>query len=294
MFHPDETRRWGAQIGAAASMAREYPDTWAAMQGARGQIANDEGRWTYRPVFPFRDLPGVSGPVANRGWWLALRHPPATAAIVERIATSRWFWAAQGLLLVASLLLALQLARVDRRRARNEAALALAEQQAAAQRRVREQVYQLSLQIQSASSAAMFGQMLLSELAPLLQLSVGALYQLDGAWLRAIAGYGLPDDVTLRQFRVGEGLISEALADHRRIELDQLADDYLQVRSALGHAAPTHLLIVPLWLRAENLGVLELGLNAPLDASARETLKQSLPLIALHLANYSHRPVAVL
>ncbi|WP_428310255.1 GAF domain-containing protein [Hydrocarboniphaga sp.] len=289
IFHPDETRRWGAQIGFGDSMARAYPQTWSSMQGARGQIGNDEGRWIYRPVFPFRDLPGVSGPVANRGWWLAMRHPPASAGFVARIVGSAWFWAAQALLLTTSLLLAFQLARIDSRRARNEAALALAEQQAAAQRRVRELVYQLSLQIQSANSAAMFGQLLLGELAPLLQLSVGALYRLDGPWLRAIAGYGLPD-VTLRQFRVGEGLISEALADHRRIELDRLPADYLLVRSALGHASPTHLLIVPLWLRAENLGVLELGLNAPLDAVARDVLGQSLPLIALHLANYAHRP----
>lgn len=289
LYHPDETRRWGEQIGGGDSMAREYPLSWAAMQGSRGLLANDEGRWAYRPVFPFREVSGVSGPVANRGWWLALHHPPIGASLIERIAISRNFWLAQATLLVASLLLSAQLARAGRRRARNELALAAAEQLGESQRRVREQVYQLSLRIQSANSSAMFGQLLLSELAPLLQLSVGALYRLDGRWLRAIAGYGLPENATLRQFRLGEGLLSEALADHRRIELDHLPEHYLDMRSALGHAAPTHLLIVPLWLRDDDLGVLELGLNAVPDAAARDVLTQSLPLIALHLANYAHR-----
>ncbi|MDB5967781.1 MAG: hypothetical protein JWQ90_231 [Hydrocarboniphaga sp.] len=289
LYHPDQMLRWGAQIGAGESMARRYPQSWALMQGSRGRLDNEEGSWTYRPVFPFREVPGAVGPIADRGWWLALRHPPAHRSILERLLRSPWFWAAQALLLTASLLLAWQLARVDRRRAGHETAQLAAETAALAQRRVREQVYHLSLQVQAATSAAMFGNLLLSELAPLLKLSVGALYRLEGPWLHAIAGYGLPEDVAGRQFRVGEGLVSEALAEHRRIEIDSLPADYLELRSALGHAPPTRLLLVPLWLRAENLGVLELGLSAPLDASASEVLSQSLPLIALHLANYAHR-----
>lgn len=292
LYHPDETLRWGSQIGTGQSMARQFPETWARMQGARGSIDNDEGRWTYRPVFPFRNVPGAVGPVADRGWWLVLRQLPDGRTLFERVVFSPWYWAAQAVLLLASLLLAARLASLDRRRIRDEAALASAEQLTAAQRRVREQVYHLGLRVQAATHSAMFGRLLLSELAPLLNLSVGALYRLDGQWLRAIAGYGLPDDVTLRQFRIGDGLVSEALADHRRIELDRLPPDYLEVRSALGHAPPARLLIVPLWLRAENLGVLELGLSAPMDASAHEVLNQCLPLIALHMANYARRPAA--
>jgi hypothetical protein len=289
LYHPDESLRWGSQLGGGESMARRYPDTWSQIQGARGSRVDDDGHWAYRPIYPLQAVAGAAGPVANRGWWLALRRAPDRHWLIGGLLLSPWFWGAQLLLLLASWLLSLQGAKLERRREREHRALALAEHAADSQRRVREQVYRLSLQAQTADSAETFGQLLLSELAPLLKLSVGALYRLEGQWLRAIAGYGLPESVTLRQFKVGEGLVSEALADHRRLQLQQLPADYLEVRSALGHAAPAQLLVVPLWLRAENLGVLELGLSAPLDEIAQEVLKQSLPLIALHLANYRRR-----
>lgn len=286
LYHPDSGLRWGAQVGGGESLERRYPQTWRRMQESRGVILNDEGRWTYRPIYPFVNLPGVSGPIAERGWWLALRHPPQPAWSPQPLVGSWWFWGSQALVLLASLLRARWADVQDRQRRAEAQAQGLSAHDAQVQRQVRDQVYSLSLRIQAAGSAEVFGRLLLSELAPRLKVSVGALYQLDGEWLRVIAGYGLPDDVMLRQFRLGDGLVGKALAERRRIELDVLPPDYLEVRSALGHAAPAHLLIVPLWLRTQNLGVIELGLAAPLDEVAHATLRHSLPLIALHLANY--------
>ena len=290
LHHPEASQRWGAQLGAGTSLARRYPETWVAIQGARGERRDDSGTWSYRPLRPAPTISGIAGPIAAHGLWLLVHRPKQVLWLPQRVVDDPRFWIVQLLMLIFSGLLAQQRSRHHHWRRQQQQALQQVEAGAQAQRDMRERVYRLGLSLQTATTLHRFGDVLLSELARVLPLSVGALYLSDGRWLRAIAGYGLPDDVTLRQFKSGEGLLSEALASQQRITLAKLPPDYLEVRSALGQAPPSQLLLVPLWLRADKLGVLELGLTQPLSVIAEQTLRQCLPLIALHLANLRQRP----
>lgn len=287
LYHPNPAMRWGAQLGTEENLERRDPELWRRLQASAGN-SGMRGDTYFHPVLPLRAIADLRGALVDLGWWITLDHHDEVSAWY-RILLTPPFWASQILLLIATILvLRLQRQAASRRQqVENEkAALARAEREL---REVRGQVYELSLRMQSAKDLEGFTELTLSELAPMLGAALGAFYCIEDGWLQPIGSYGLARDLMLRQFRLGDSLLGEALRQHRGIELTELPPNYLMVRTGTGHSAPPHLLILPLWVKDENLGVIEFALNTPPSEQQRLMLRQALPLISLHLANYLHR-----
>ncbi|WP_241661179.1 HAMP domain-containing protein [Thermomonospora catenispora] len=110
-------------------------------------------------------------------------------------------------------------------------------------------------------------QLIMSELTPIASASHGAFYLArtadDGELeLKMIAGYGVrpePDAV----FRLGEGLIGQAALERRMIRLDDAPGDYVRVRSGLGQASATHVIVLPILFEDQVLGAIELASFSP-------------------------------
>ncbi|HEX8760225.1 MAG TPA: HAMP domain-containing protein, partial [Pseudonocardiaceae bacterium] len=106
--------------------------------------------------------------------------------------------------------------------------------------------------------------LVMSELAPLVSAQQGAFFLVrredDGPpMVEFTAGYGIPDRAAVRSFALGESLVGQAALDKQVILVTEAPPDYATIRSGLGCAAPTNLLVLPLLFEDQALGVIELA-----------------------------------
>ncbi len=105
--------------------------------------------------------------------------------------------------------------------------------------------------------------LIMSELAPLVNASVGIFYLNepidDEPLLRFTAGYAAPRRKGTLQFGPGEGLVGQCVAEKTRILVSNVPPDYLQVTSGAGHFKPLNIVVLPVLFEGDIKAVLELG-----------------------------------
>jgi HAMP domain-containing protein/CheY-like chemotaxis protein/signal transduction histidine kinase len=106
------------------------------------------------------------------------------------------------------------------------------------------------------------GQLLLTELAPLVNAHQGTIYHLAGsegdAELELLSSYaqGAP---LARSIRVGEGLVGQCAAEKRRILLTDAPADFVKISSSLGQASKVSVVVLPVLFEGETKAVIELA-----------------------------------
>ncbi|MFO0746697.1 MAG: response regulator [Myxococcota bacterium] len=129
----------------------------------------------------------------------------------------------------------------------------------------------------------------LAFLTSYLAAPVAALYQSDaqgGLHLRAVHGAGAAaGSATALQpsFARGEGLVGQAALGDELVVIAAPPAGYLRVRSALGEAAPTTLVLLPLTRGGSVIGVVELGLFKPWTELERALLLGARESLAIAL-----------
>ncbi len=108
------------------------------------------------------------------------------------------------------------------------------------------------------------GQMLLSELAPLVSAQYGAIYQMDSgngdSHLKMLAGYALPMNVNQQaRLPLGFGLVGQCAVEKRRILLQEMPSDYVRISSGLGESRPRSLIVLPVIFEGQTKAVVELA-----------------------------------
>ena len=154
---------------------------------------------------------------------------------------------------------------------------------------VKTQVSTLSAELQKAGSHTAFGENLLSQLAPLLSAPLAVFYQQreDGE-LHLLASYGLRERRGFhRSYRIGDGLVGQCAKERRQLVVTDLPPDYVRVHSSLGEAPPRCVVLLPLLLRDQVLGVLEFGALNSFGKLQMRLLEELMPLLALSLDNLS-------
>ncbi len=106
------------------------------------------------------------------------------------------------------------------------------------------------------------GQMLLSELAPLVGAQQGTIYQMelgdDNQWmLRLLAGYAQRPDQP-ESILVGEGLVGQCAVEKERILLTDVKIDYTRIQSSLAEARPKSIVVLPVLFEGQTKAVIEL------------------------------------
>ncbi|MDQ0091270.1 CheY-like chemotaxis protein/GAF domain-containing protein [Paenibacillus anaericanus] len=137
------------------------------------------------------------------------------------------------------------------------------------------------------NSLEQVSQLFISEFTPVLGGRFGAIYirreENNPEYLDLVGSYAKDGDMKLREvFKMGEGLIGQAALDRKSISLSKVPDDYLSIRSGLGEAQPSHVLIYPIVFEDELLGVIELANFdhfTPLEEELLEDLTYSLGII---------------
>ncbi len=106
---------------------------------------------------------------------------------------------------------------------------------------------------------------LIKNLIEYLSANIGGLYLLEGEnenekYLQLIAAFAYDrrkyED---KRIEIGEGLIGNCYLEKQTIFLKEIPEDYVRISSGMGHSKPRSLLIVPMKLEDDILGIIEIG-----------------------------------
>ncbi|WP_438431184.1 response regulator [Gorillibacterium sp. sgz500922] len=146
-----------------------------------------------------------------------------------------------------------------------------AEEQVWINRQVSEMAIVLQGSVKVETAAAIF----MSKLAGAVKAHYGILYIKRDDRLHFAAGYAHEEKLEAREpIAVGHGLVGQCAFDKQPLELDELPKGYIQIRSGLGEAAPSHLLIVPIFYEEDVVAVMELASFRTLDDRERRLIDQ--------------------
>ncbi len=123
------------------------------------------------------------------------------------------------------------------------------------------------------------GQMLLSELAPLVNAQQGVVYVMESAEgaasLKQLASFADPlDGSEPRQYAMGQGVVGQCALDRQRILLADIPPDAIRIRSGLLDANPRNVIALPVLYEGNVKAVVELGSLKEFTASQLAFLEQ--------------------
>ncbi|MEU6570874.1 HAMP domain-containing protein, partial [Streptomyces parvulus] len=131
-------------------------------------------------------------------------------------------------------------------------------------------------------------ELIMDELVPLVSAQYGAFYLAEdgeaGPELRLVGSYGYPE-TTARptRFAFGRSLVGQAARSRRTILVDDLPAGYLTVSSGLGEIVPTALVLLPIVVEGQVLGVIELASVAPFTQINQDFLEMLMETIGVNV-----------
>ncbi|MFE2282105.1 HAMP domain-containing protein [Streptomyces sp. NPDC059454] len=131
-------------------------------------------------------------------------------------------------------------------------------------------------------------ELIMDELVPLVSAQYGAFYLAEdgdgGPELRLVGSYGYPDDDG-RPTRIafGRTLVGQAARSRRAITVDELPPDYVTISSGLGQVVPTALVLLPIVVEGQVLGVIELASVTPFTQIHQDFLAQLMETIGVNV-----------
>jgi HAMP domain-containing protein/CheY-like chemotaxis protein len=132
--------------------------------------------------------------------------------------------------------------------------------------------------LQGQRDLATVGQLLLSELTPLVNAQLGVIYQMtsdEAPSLQLLSAYadsgvnGHPESV-----RIGEGLVGQCAADKRRMLISEMPPDAVPIGSALFRSVPRNIVVLPVLFENQVKAVIELASLAEFTALQTMFLEQ--------------------
>jgi HAMP domain-containing protein/CheY-like chemotaxis protein/signal transduction histidine kinase len=126
-------------------------------------------------------------------------------------------------------------------------------------------IAKFSRMLQGQRDLVTVGRLLLSEVAPLVNGQQGVMYVMEGvngsSCLKELASYadGAQEMHDPRFFAIGEGLVGQAAADHRRLLITDLDTHTIEVRGGLVSVCPRSVIVLPVLYEGEVKAVLELA-----------------------------------
>ncbi|MEW2118746.1 HAMP domain-containing protein [Streptomyces sp. NPDC005474] len=131
-------------------------------------------------------------------------------------------------------------------------------------------------------------ELIMDELAPLASAQYGAFYLAEdterGPELRLVGSYGYPHDTDRpERIPVGRSLVGQAARNRRAIIVEELPPGYVTISSGLGQAVPSALVVLPIVVEDQVLGVIELGSVTAFTQIHQDFLTQLMPTIGVNL-----------
>ncbi|MEU0371702.1 HAMP domain-containing protein [Streptomyces sp. NPDC006283] len=147
----------------------------------------------------------------------------------------------------------------------------------------------LSGLMQGTRNLTAVAELIMDEVPPLTGAQYGAFFLAEegaqGVELVLIASYGAPDpDAQGRRIRLGQSLVGQAARSRRTVEVHDLPPGYATVFSGTGHVDPSHLIVLPVVLEDQLLGVVELASVRPPTVVHRDFLDQFIESVGINVS----------
>ncbi|GAA4883252.1 HAMP domain-containing protein [Kitasatospora terrestris] len=141
--------------------------------------------------------------------------------------------------------------------------------------------------MQGRRDLAAVAESIMDELTPLVSAQCGAFYLAEetgeGTVLRLVASYAFPDGPRPEVFRLGESFVGQAARSRRTIAVDHLPPGYLSAASGLGRTEALALMVLPITVEDQVLGVIELAAVQPFTPVHRDFLDQLMETIGVNV-----------
>ncbi|MFE7776321.1 HAMP domain-containing protein [Streptomyces sp. NPDC057445] len=135
---------------------------------------------------------------------------------------------------------------------------------------------------------AVVAELVMDELTPLVSAQYGAFYLAEevptGTELRLVGSYGRPTDSAGHdRFKLGESLVGQAARSRRTIAAEGVPADYVTISSGLGRATPGSLIVLPIVVDDQVLGVIELASFTAFTPVHRDFLEQLMETVGVNV-----------
>jgi HAMP domain-containing protein/signal transduction histidine kinase/CheY-like chemotaxis protein len=145
-----------------------------------------------------------------------------------------------------------------------------------------------SRMLQGERDLATVSNLIMSELAPLVNAQYGVFYvtkrEEEDTKLELVASYGAEShDRLKREFNLREGLVGQAAADKRPILLQNVPGDFIRIGSGLGHSAPANINILPALFEDDVKAVIELASFSEFNETHQSFLDQLMESVGIVL-----------
>ncbi|MFI9274069.1 HAMP domain-containing protein [Kitasatospora sp. NPDC052896] len=141
----------------------------------------------------------------------------------------------------------------------------------------------ISALMQGRRDLGVVAESIMDELTPLVLAQCGAFYLAEetgeGTVLNLVGSYAFPDGSRPTRFRLGESFVGQAARSRRTIAVDQLPPDYLAACSGLGRTEALALIVLPIVVEDQVLGVIELASVQSFTQIHRDFLDQLMEAI---------------
>ncbi|MBT2440336.1 HAMP domain-containing protein [Streptomyces sp. ISL-36] len=136
---------------------------------------------------------------------------------------------------------------------------------------------------------AVVAELVMDELTPLVSAQYGAFYlaeeDAEGLELKLVGSYGRPADSPGRdRFRLGESLVGQAARSRRVIAAENVPGDYVYISSGLGRTARGSLIVLPIVVEDQVLGIIELVSFTPFTSVHRDFLEQLMETVGVNVS----------
>ncbi|MQY09237.1 HAMP domain-containing protein [Actinomadura macrotermitis] len=130
---------------------------------------------------------------------------------------------------------------------------------------------------------AVVAELIMDELTPLVSAQYGAFYLAEDngtTELHLIGSYGYPEDgdpaapARPTRFRPGRSLVGQAARSRQTIAVEEVPGGYVTISSGLGSSTPASLMVLPIVVEDQVLGVIELASLRPFSPVQRDFLEQ--------------------
>nr|WP_290110185.1 HAMP domain-containing protein [Streptomyces ficellus] len=135
---------------------------------------------------------------------------------------------------------------------------------------------------------AVVAELVMDELTPLVSAQYGAFYLAEetpgGTELISVGSYGRPAHFAGHaRFALGESLVGQAARSRRTIAVEGLPGDYVTISSGIGQAVPGSLVVLPIVVEDQVLGVIELASFTPFTPVHRDFLEQLMETLGVNV-----------
>lgn len=122
-------------------------------------------------------------------------------------------------------------------------------------------IAEVATKFQGVQKLQSFADIFITRVAPLVGATYGVLYVMEGnSELKRVSAYAADkQNLGEKTISIGEGLVGQCALDNQMIVVDKLPEDYITTKSGLGNATPTSLIILPIDLDGDVVGVIELA-----------------------------------